>query len=44
MKFDKCQQLLRSFTFGIVKAGNHIVLVIGFTEFRAGIRTTYVRK
>ena len=26
------------------KAGNHVVLMIGFTEFRAGIRTKPVRK
>ena len=26
------------------KAGNHVVLMIGFTEFRAGIRTKRVRK
>ena len=29
---------------GISKAGNHVVLLIGFTEFRAGIRTKHVRK
>ena len=26
------------------KAGNHVVLMIGFMEFRAGIRTKHVRK
>ena len=26
------------------KAGNHVVLMIGFTEFRAGIRIKHVRK
>ena len=26
------------------KAGNHVVQMIGFTEFRAGIRTKHVRK
>ena len=25
-----------------VKAGNHVVLMIGFTEFRAGIRTKHI--
>ena len=24
------------------KAGNHVVLMIGYTEFRAGIRTKHV--
>ena len=26
------------------KSGNHMVYMIGFTEFRAGIRTKHVRK
>ena len=26
------------------KAGNHVVLMIGFTEFRTGIRTKHIRK
>ena len=26
------------------KAGNHVVLLIGFTEFRVGIQTKHVRK
>ena len=26
------------------KTGNHVVLLIGFTEFRVGIRTKHVRK
>ena len=30
--------------YSIIKAGNHVVLMIGFTEFRAGIRTKHVRK
>ena len=28
----------------LVKAGNHVVLMIGFMEFRAGIRTKHVKK
>ena len=28
----------------VCKAGNHMVLMIGFTEFCAGIRTKHVRK
>ena len=28
----------------VTKAGNHVVLMIGFTKFRAGIRTKHVRK
>ena len=31
-------------TKALVKAGNHLVLMIGFTEFCAGIRTKHVRK
>ena len=26
------------------KAGNHVVSMIGFTEFRAGMRTKHLRK
>ena len=28
----------------LLKAGNHVVLMIGFAEFRTGIRTQHVRK
>ena len=32
------------YPFTASKAGNHVVLMMGFTEFRAGIRTKHVRK
>ena len=32
------------YTTYLFKAGNHVVLMIKFTEFRAGIRTKHVRK
>ena len=53
-KNSKVKKLEKSFN-GIVpalyynnlcinKAGNHVVLMIGFMEFRAGIRIKHVRK